>query len=110
MPPQDFTKLADGVMTTAVGTFGEIVRYIPKNENEYSIRGIFDKLFEQVDPDTEQIVASNQPVIGFRESDLQRTPEKGDRIIIRGKTYRVIDSQEDGVAGVRLLLHEVENG
>jgi hypothetical protein len=107
MPPQDFTKLADGVMNRAVGVFGKAVTYIPKSGAAYAPNGIFDNVFEQVDPDTERIVASNQPNIGFRKADLQADPVQGDKVIVDGKTYRVIDAQEDGIAGVRVMLHEV---
>jgi hypothetical protein len=107
MPPADFTKLADGVMNRAVGVFGETVTYIPKAGASFPISGVFDEMFEQVDPDTERVVAANQPNIGFRKADLPNDPVQGDQIIVRGKTYRVIDSQEDGIAGLRCMLHEV---
>jgi len=107
MAPPDFTKLADGVMKTAVGVFGETVTYVPKSGASFSPNGVFDEMFEQVDPDTERVVASQQPNIGFRKADLPNDPEQGDQIIIRGQTYRVIDSQEDGIAGLRCMLHEV---
>lgn len=110
MPPQDFTKMADGVANRAVGVFGETVTYIPLKGAQFSITGIFDNLFEQIDPDTERVVASNQPNLGFREEDLPKPPEKGDRVKLRGKTYRIVDSQEDGVAMIRVMLHEVPNG
>jgi len=110
MSPTDFRKHANDILDAAKFVFGEhdeAVIYSPKRGGSYTIVGIFDNQFEQIDPNTEQVVAANQPVLGIRLADLPYAPEKGDGVIVRGKRYRVIDSQEDGVAGASLFLHEV---
>ena len=106
----DFRHHASDILDAAKFAFGEHdekVLYSPKRGGTYEIVGIFDNQYEQVDPDTEQVVAANQPVLGVKLADLPGEPERGDKVQIRGKWYRVIDSQEDGVAGASLLLHEV---
>lgn len=105
MAPIDFRDCACDVLETALCTFGEDVLYLPKSGGRQSIRGIFDNKFEQVDPDTEVVVASNVYTLGIKLADLKRPPEKGDRVKIRNVFYRVIDSQEDGVVGSELFLH-----
>ena len=108
MAPSNFLDLADGIITNAVSSFGETVSYLPKSGGRHQLEGIFDNTFEQVDPDTEQVVATNQPILGLRNADLKFEIKKGDRVIVRGQKYRVVDSQEDGIAAVSVLLHKVE--
>ncbi len=105
MAPIDFRDCAKDVLETAICTFGESVIYTPKVGARLTIRGIFDNEFEQVDADTETVVASNVFTLGILLSDLKKPPEKGDRVIIRRIEYRVVDSQEDGVVGSELFLH-----
>jgi len=107
MPPMDFQSLADGIVDVAESCIGESVTYRPKAGGSYSIRGIFSDQFQQVDPDTEQIVASNHPVVDFRVKDLRSKPKKNDIVIIRKIKYRIVDAQEDGTAAVSCLLHKV---
>ena len=105
--PVDFRELACEVLDLCECVFGEDVTYEPIRGGSYEIRGIFDNQFEQVDPDTEVVIASNAPTLGVKLADLPGPPVKGDIVIIREKRFRVIDSQEDGVVGSTLLLHEV---
>lgn len=109
MPPTDFRDLANGIWDCAKDAFGIDVTYKPKAGGTFKIRGIFDNAFEQVDPDTEQVVAMNQPILGIKNADMPFKISKGDIVIIEKTTYRVVDSQEDGVAGSSLLLHKVAN-
>lgn len=107
-PPQDFRDHACDIGDAALDCLSGItVQYLPRAGGKFTIRAIFDKQWEHVDPDTEVVVTSNQPMIDIKLKDLPRKPEKGDCVIVEGVTYRVIDSQEDGLAMVKLLLHEV---
>lgn len=103
--PRDFRDLACNILDACKACFGESVKYVPKVGAPFDIRGIFDNQFEQVDPDTEIVVASNQPTLGIKLADLPLPPAKGDKVFVRDLEYRVIDSQEDGVAGAVLFLH-----
>lgn len=113
MSPTDFKDHANDILDCAKFAFGDHkthdkqVIYEPKRGGSFTIVGIFDNQFEQVDPNTEQVIADNQPTLGVKLDDLPYKPEKGDKVTIRKKKYRVIDSQEDGVAGATLFLHEV---
>ena len=107
MPPTDFRDLANDILDHAKDCLGEDVTYKFKTGGSAKIRGIFDEAHIFVDPNTDQPISAQQPILGIKLKDLKRAPQKGDLVIVRKKTYRVIDSQEDGVAGSSLFLHEV---
>lgn len=106
MPPLDFRTLACNILDAAKSCFGEDVLYVPKVGTPLNIRGIFDNQFEQIDPDTEIVISSNQPTLGIKLNDLPLPPAKGDKVFVRDIEYRIVDSQEDGVAGSLLFLHK----
>jgi len=109
VPPQDFRDLTCGLLETATCVFGEDVFYLPKSSNsKFPIRGIFDEVFEQVDADTETVIASTQPILGVKLADLPKNKVfKGDCFLIRKIRYVVKDSQEDGQGGSSIFLHKV---
>lgn len=108
MAETNFQDLACDILEASKCAFGDKVpaQYLPKAGGSFPITGIFDNHFEQVDPDTEQVIASNQVTYGIKLKDLPNPPCKGDKLIRCGKTFLVIDSQEDGVVGAILFLHE----
>ena len=59
------------------------------------------------DPDTEEIVASNVPMIGIKAANIPFDPEQGDKVRIGKRLFEVTDSQEDGQGGIRIILHRV---
>lgn len=99
--------MTDGVMESCTAAFGEEISYTPVGGSPVTIRAIVDMEFQQVDPNTGAIVSSNQPMIGVRDSDLAAVPALGDICTVRGVNYRVIERQQDGQAGTRLILHLV---
>lgn len=102
-----FPKMYGGALSTILDCLGEPVTYRPRKGGTFAIDGIFDEAFRQVDPDTQEVVASNNPRVGIKLKDIPFKPEQGDEIRIRNKIYRVKDSQEDGLGGTSLLLTEV---
>lgn len=108
--PLGFDELASGVQESIKCTFGETqtVTYLPKAGGSIDIVAVFNDQHTAVDPDTEQVVASNVITLGVKLSDLPAAPVKGDKVSVtkRGKTYRVSDSQEDGQGWTELYLHE----
>ncbi len=106
MADSNFEELACDILEASKCAFGIDATYLPKSGGSFPITGIFDNQFEQVDPDTEQVVASNQVTFGIKLKDLPLPPRKNDKLKIKDKTFRVIDSQEDGVVGSLLFLHE----
>lgn len=103
----NWRSLTAQTMDECRNAFGEPVVYTPKGLASVSIQGIVDMEFEQVDPNTGAIVSSNQPMLGVRDSDLPVAPQKGDLVLMRGLNYQVIERQQDGQAGTRLLLNRV---
>lgn len=87
--------------------FGEPVKYTHVSKKiTRTYNGIYDDIFEQVDPDTEQIVSSNLITLGLKLSDLKFPPEKRDRVELRGDKFLVVDTMEDGQGAVELQLHK----
>lgn len=112
MSPTDFKEHANDIIDCALLVFGDHaengkeVIYEPAKGGTFPIVGIFDDQFELIDPDTEQVISSNQVTLGIKLDDLPEAPVKGDRVIVRDTRYIVIDSREDGVAGAILFLHK----
>ena len=103
-----FPALYSCALDTILPCLGEDVFYRPRKGGSFEIKGIFDTQFVQVDPDTEEVVASNVPRVGIKLADIPFAPEQGDVLEIRNKRYKITDAQEDGLGGVSLLLHRVD--
>lgn len=102
-----FSNLAVQAQGAAKVTFGEDVIYSPSDGDPVEGTGVFSKVYEIVDPDTENLVSSDQPVLGIKDDDFPKVIEKNELFTIRGKNYRVRDSQADGEGWSRLFLYEV---
>lgn len=107
-----FSSLYNRMAGHLVRTFGEPVTYIPRTGSAYEIAfadgagGIFEAVTQLVDPDTGAVVISQQPNIYIRLSDLQAEPQNGDRLTVRGVTYKILEPQFDGQGGVTLRLQK----
>lgn len=99
--------MTGGVIDACLATFAETVTYKPLDLAALEIQAIFDAEFESVDPATGTPIISNSPMIGVKEADLPRPPARGDKVIIRGIEYRVVESQTDGQAAASLLLNKI---
>lgn len=86
-------------------TLGEPATYVPVGGEPYGLRGIFDPFYQAVEPDTGAIVISRQPTIYVKEADLKSKPQNGDKITVRGKTYRIVEPDVDGQGGYHFRLH-----
>ena len=107
--PSGFKGLVDCMLGTVVPCFGEAVEYRPKAGGRVNIKAVFDEQFLQVDNDTEQVIASNDPMIGVRLRDLKREPVQGDGVRIGKRFFEVMDSQEDGQGGASIFLRELKD-
>ena len=101
-----FKDLVCCLLSTATHCLGEDVFYEPCKGGSFKIRAIFDENFQQVDPETEEVVDSNTPVLGVKLKDIPFPPEQGDKVIVGRRKFRVTDSQEDGQGGASLVMHE----
>lgn len=109
--PLGFDEITSDMHECIKDTFGETetVTYKPTTGPEKVIVGVFNTRHTVVDPDTEQVLSSNQPTLGVKLSDLDAAPVKGDLVNIRSQDYRVHDSQEDGEGWSELFLYEVSS-
>ena len=104
MPPIDFEQMTNEAFEEIKCAVGIEATYFPKVGAPKDIVGIFDDRAQEVDPDTEIRISSNVYTFGLKLSDLDFTPLKGDKIIIKDITYLVINALEDGVPDVSTVL------
>lgn len=102
----DFRERVDKLLNVATRNFGEDVTLLPKSGGRYIIKGIFDNEYEAIDPDTEQLISSQQPILGINLHGLKKDPNAGDQVKIRNLFYNIIEVREDGHGGATLYLHK----
>ena len=105
----DFRNRVDRVLQKCTKVFGEKVIYYPQKGGSYSLTGIFDNEYETVDPETEQLISSTQPMLGVNLNDLSFEMRIDDMIKIRNLLYKIIEIREDGQGGASLLLHKCKH-
>lgn len=105
----DFRDRVDKLLKVATRTFGEDVTFMPRVGGLYVIKGIFDNDYEAIDPDTEEVISSNQPMVGINLHSLDVSPKQGDKFRVRNLTYKVIDVREDGQGGASCFLHKEDH-
>lgn len=104
----NWDELTASVLENAKCAFGTLATHTPKDGSPSQIvTVVFDNEFQQIDPDTENLVASQSPRIGVKLSDFTTPIRKRDAFQVKGVDYEVIDKQEDGQGGATLFLHEV---
>ncbi len=93
---------------------GEEVTYLPREGTAFLISGIV-KNENRLEGDLGEFGAKNAdlyqaPVISFRKSDFMvaagRTPEIGDKLVMRGSNYAVVDTFDDKQAETGVRVHE----
>lgn len=104
----DFREHVDRILSTATDRFGEEVIFFPKLGGRSKVRAIFENEHQTVDPDTEQVLSTNQPALGVNLNDFKKEIKQGDEFEVRGMRFRVYDKREDGQGGATLLLHKVK--
>lgn len=92
------------ILGSSLSVFGEAVTYLPAAGGSRSMRGIFNEMFTEVDPQSGALISTQQPNLGVRLADFTVPPTVNDRVQVRGITYRVRDCQEDGEGGAKLIL------
>jgi hypothetical protein len=110
----DFTAAVNSVLGNVLAAFGEQVTYVPAVGAPYSVTpagnpllGVFDEAYQGVDPNTQTVISSTQPILLVRLSDLAAPAAKGDRVTVRGtRTFTVTKTEPDGRGGTLLFLHK----
>lgn len=105
----DFRDRVDRVLQKCTRILGESVTYYPKRGGSYCINGVFDNEYETVDPETEQVISSNSPVLGVNLNDLKFEMKIEDQVKVRNLMYKVVEVREDGQGGASLFLHKCEH-
>lgn len=100
-------SITDRIIKTTRNTFGESVTYKPKAGGSYQIKAIFDNEYQAIDPDTQAVVSSSIPVLGVRLRDLQAAPKRGDRVVINGVSYEIVDNKDDSWGHSQLVLQKI---
>jgi len=108
--PIDFRDRVNRVLNLSKKEFGEDCTLYPEKGGTHKIRGIFDNEYEAIDPDTEQVISANQPVLGVNLFDFSFEIMVGDKIKIRNLLYKIYDKREDGQGGASLILHRCDHG
>ncbi len=90
------------------GHMGDDVTYSLEGEDPVEVKGIFDALYERVDP-RDPGVSSFGPAVFHTLADLPGNPvEDSDDVTltILGDDYTVHEAQPDGMGAVILQLHK----
>lgn len=106
---RDFRDRVNNLLRHCTKNFGEQVVYYPKRGGSHKIEGIFDNDVETVDPETEQLISSQQPILGVNLNDLKFEMKINDQVRIRNLMFRIIEVREDGQGGAQLILHKCEH-
>jgi hypothetical protein len=101
-----WSDLADSVIQTCMGTFGQSVVYIYAAGSSITINGIFDAAHKSVSMKDGLQFSSVHPTLGVRLADFTTPPITGDSLVIDGTTYYVVDQEPDGSGMTNLILQE----
>lgn len=102
----EWDQLVDDLLEVTIETFDkESVVFVPCQGSRFKVKAVFDKEFENLDVQTENVIASNQPALGIKLSDFPRPPTKKDVFIVDNIEYSIEDVQEDGQGGATVFLH-----
>lgn len=71
---------------------------------EFAVRGEFFSAYERIEIHDGMEYSSVHPMLKVRLSDFAQPPQQGDRPIIAGVEYEVVDVEPDGHAGADLIL------
>lgn len=87
--------------------FAEDASYLPTSGEARPVRVIFDEAYQEVDPKTKAPIGSVSPAAHMQAASLPEELDDDDRLIIRGKTYRINVPKPDGHGAVVCRLHRV---
>lgn len=106
---RDFRDRVNNILRHCTNNFGEEVTYFPQTGGSIKIRAIFDNDYETIDPETEQLVSTNAPILGVNLNDLNFEMKINDQVQVRNLRYNVVEVREDGQGGAQLILYKLEH-
>ncbi|VVE06692.1 head-tail joining protein [Pandoraea sputorum] len=97
------------ILGPLVEQFGIEIAYTPAGGTSFDVRGIYDKAFLSLDPDTGSPVLTNQPTVGIQLSQFtgHDGPQQGDLLTIKktSEVWEVREALPDGHGALRLMLN-----
>lgn len=88
-------------------TFAQDVLIEMEDQAPFVCRGIFTAAAQTLILSNSGVpVSSVQPVLELFLSDLPQEPDEGDKAVIAGQRYTIIDSNPDGLGFLKLILHK----
>lgn len=97
-----FRSLVNTLNNNINNSIGEVVIFA----NDLRVRGVFDLSSELIDPETQTIINSENPLLNVKISDVPNLVLK-DEVIVRDVTYRVEQINVRDCETYSLLLQEV---
>lgn len=112
----DWADDLDSLTRTVRDTFAEPVQVrqrAPLGEQPavpVDVQGVFDEHHRLVSADfkggdrSEAVFSTMVPAVWIRLADMAIRPEQGDSVVVRDRSYLVVDVQPDGSGGANLVL------
>lgn len=87
------------------------VDYCPANAPGVIVplKGIFDEAWCEVDPQSRAPISSTSPAVHMQAGTLPAEPDDADRLIIKGRTWRMLMPKPDGHGVTVYPLKEIRS-
>lgn len=72
------------------------VEYRPEVGTPVQLAGIYDEAWCEVDPQSRAPISSTGPAVHMQTGDLPAEPADADRLVIHGRTFRMLAPKPDG--------------
>lgn len=91
--------------------FAEEITLTPaaQGQDPYTLNAIFDREFQDVDPETERPILSTHPVARINENDLVNPLQPNDTLTIRSTIFEIKTKEPDGVGTIICELKQKIN-
>jgi hypothetical protein len=102
-----FEQYISAMVAPLKATFAQQVVIEIEDQAPFICRGIFTAANQTLTLSQSGVpVSSTQPVLEVFLSDLVQEPDEGDKVVITGQRYTIIDVDPDGLGFLKLMLHK----
>lgn len=102
-----FEQYISAMVAPLKATFAQQVVIEIEDQAPFICRGIFTAANQTLTLSQSGVpVSSTQPVLEVFLSDLVQEPDEGDKVVIAGQRYTIIDVDPDGLGFLKLMLHK----